>query len=277
MFRALSKNWMPETGPKISESPFQARIKTGLSRADIESLFTGAVPAILVSGYLNHENCRDILAALSVLRMMSYDPQRVEPPIARFGPALNDYRDAGTLSCNYWSDASAARRSWTRAAFDPDPLVLCMSRLAEAWTGSVRPATIGGRKLFAGTIREINHGARVHFDEIVREYPAGLLDHGIVGQLAFNAFLSTPVKGGETVIWRRRWHPNDERARIGYGYDPTVTEGYDYVEVKACVGDAVLFDPRNYHAVIAAGNDARRITLSFFIGLTDREEVLLWS
>jgi|SRR5579872_6993975 len=261
----------------MPDTLFRVRTQTVLSRPDIESLFAGTLAAIFVSGYLSPKNCGDMLVALPHLRLTPYDPQRVDPPIARFGPVLNDYRSAGSLSSDYWPHAAAARNSWVSAGFDPDPLELCVSGLAQAWTGSVRPATVGGRKLFVGSVREINHGAHVHYDELVREYPSGLIDDGIVGQLAFNAYLATPSLGGETIIWRRRWHPDDEAVRIGYGYDRAVTDGYERVELKPATGDAVLFDPRNYHTVTAAQNEARRVSLSFFVGLTGRGEMLLWS
>jgi hypothetical protein len=42
------------------------------------------------------------------------------------------------------------------------------------------------------------------------------------------------------------------------------------------VGDALIFDPRNYHAV-EPGNGARRIAVAFFLTLGAQGELLIWS
>ena len=130
--------------------------------------------------------------------------------------------------------------------------------------------------MFGGIIREINAGARMHFDEIVREMP-GTLDELPIAQLAFNCHLSEPGRGGESVVFRRRWQPSDEEHRDGYGYDPALAAGRPRVEVRAGLGDAVFFDPRNYHLVRPLEGPGRRTTLSFFIGLTGRGSCIIWS
>ncbi|MBV6696137.1 hypothetical protein KV557_03230 [Kitasatospora aureofaciens] len=77
---------------------------------------------------------------------------------------------------------------------------------------------MNGRPLFGGTLREINSGARIHYDEAVREVP-GLFDQHRIAQLAFNTWFLAPESGGETRLWRRRWQPEDEQHRISYGFD----------------------------------------------------------
>ena len=83
-----------------------------------------------------------------------------------------------------------------------EPLVLAMEKISVCWGSDVRKASIGGRPLFAGMIREINEGARIHFDEIEREFPDGLDDTPVV-QLAFNCHLEMPGKGGEATVLER--------------------------------------------------------------------------
>ncbi|GAA2485973.1 hypothetical protein GCM10010393_16330 [Streptomyces gobitricini] len=108
-------------------------------------------------------------------------------------------------SARYWRDAEAARASWQRAGMRPDLITVSLARLGSAWGAAVTPATIGGRAVFGGTLREINAGALVHYDDINREFPTGLFDQEVVAQLAFNVWVSVPVTGGATTVWRHRW------------------------------------------------------------------------
>jgi hypothetical protein len=119
--------------------------------------------AVRVPDFLDTSTCRTAFAALDRLPTADYDPARVPTPIVRFGPALNDYRDeGGRLDAErYWHDADAARAAWQRAGMRPDPIAVSMARLGSAWGAAVAPATIGGRAVFGGTLREINAGTLI--------------------------------------------------------------------------------------------------------------------
>ncbi|MGH8951608.1 MAG: hypothetical protein ACRDX9_09295 [Acidimicrobiia bacterium] len=153
---------------------------------------------------------------------------------------------------------------------------MSLAGIAEAWGRPVQPATVAGRDLFAGTLREINAGARVHYDEVVREFPDGLFDQRVVAQLAFNLDLSVPEAGGQTCVWRRCWSPHDEVHRRGYGYNSEVIIEAQHVTVAPEVGDGVLFNPRHYHAVTAAKR-GRRIAVAFFLAITGGGQLVVWS
>ncbi|MEU1628857.1 hypothetical protein ABZ746_26805 [Streptomyces sp. NPDC020096] len=145
--------------------------------------------------------------------------------IVRFGPALNDFRHPdGSLDADrYWRAAEAARVAWQEAGLRPDPVAVALARWGVAWGAAVVPATIDGRAVFDGTLREINAGALVHFDDVNREFPQGVFDQHITAQLAFNVWVAVPEQGGVTSVWRRRWHAGDEAHRDAYGYTPTVS------------------------------------------------------
>ncbi|WP_239336030.1 hypothetical protein [Frankia sp. CiP3] len=206
-----------------------------------------------------------------------YDPTWVPIRIARFGPALNDYRASdGVLDERYWQAANAARVAWTAARLRPDPVAIALARLGAAWGSAIAPATIGGRPVFGGTLREINAGALVHFDEVVREYPDGLFDQQVIAQLAFNLWVAGPDFGGEATIWRRRWQPEDETHRTDYGYIPAIVQGCQQVSLCSSAGDALLFNAANLHAV-AANPVQRRVAFAFFLGLTVTGTLVFWS
>jgi hypothetical protein len=114
----------------------------------------------------------------------------------------------------------------------------------------------------------------MHFDEVAREFP-GRWDEEPVAQFAFNCHICVPESGGVVTVYRRRWSPNDEQFRLGYGWDPVIAQAEPSLTFRADVGDGVFFDSRNYHTVSPASG--RRITLSFFAGLTVTGELIVWS
>jgi 2OG-Fe(II) oxygenase superfamily len=124
-----------------------------------------------------------------------------------------------------------------------------------------------------GSIR----GFQVHFDDALLEFSDDLLDVPQVAQFAFNLYLSVPERGGETVIWQHRRLPEDESRRLpnSYGYQESVVADTRSVEIKPVVGEALLFDPRNFHAV-RPSEDERRIALGFSIAVTADGSMFTW-
>ncbi|OEJ98109.1 hypothetical protein J116_015990 [Streptomyces thermolilacinus SPC6] len=239
----------------------------------------GTLAAVRVPGFLGPDRCRAVTGALDRLPTAPYDPGRVPTPVLRFGPALNDYRmpGGGLDADRYWAEADAARAAWERAAIRPDPVAHALDRLGEAWGAPAVPATIGGRPAFGGTLREINAGLLMHYDDINREFPDGLFDQDVVAQLAFNLYVSVASGGGATTVWRHRWDPADEDYRDAYGYQPRAVEGCQYVELPPHLGDGLLFDPAHFHAVAPNRGAGRRVAFAFFVGLTSGGRLVVWS
>ncbi|MGW2090154.1 L-gamma-glutamyl-L-propargylglycine hydroxylase BesE [Streptomyces sp. NPDC001880] len=249
----------------------------GFTDRHLAHLASGTLAAVRVPGFLDRPACASVLSGLDRLPTADYDPVRVPTPIVRFGPALNDYRDQdGALDARrYWHDADTARAAWHRAGMRPDPIAVSLARLGSAWGAAVTSATIGGRAVFGGTLREINAGALVHYDSITREFPLGLFDQEVVAQLAFNVWVAVPGSGGATTVWRRRWEPADEMHREAYGYRPETVDGFQQVSLRPALGDALLFNPVNFHAV--EPNPGRRIAFAFFLALTTTGQLIAWS
>jgi hypothetical protein len=248
-------------------------------RSDLAELLGGATAALLVRDFLPEVLCQAAMDGIGdpTFPMAGYDRARVDPPIARFGPVINDYNRECELEPAYWGAASGAGSLWRAAMAGRDPLAASLARLSRAWGAPVGDAVVGGRKLFAGTVREINDGARVHFDDVRREFSPGLFDAGPpIVQLAFNTYLSVPEAGGRTTIWRHRWHPRDDEFRQGYGYADEAVRDDQSLTLLARLGDALLFDPRHFHAV-DPGAGGRRIALAFFLGLSSDGQLYRWS
>uniref|UniRef100_UPI001C2FE072 proline hydroxylase n=1 Tax=Streptomyces sp. TRM64462 TaxID=2741726 RepID=UPI001C2FE072 len=242
-------------------------------------LAAGTLAAVRVPGFLGAAACRAVTDALDRLPVALMDADRVPTPVLRLGPSLNDYRrpGGGLDAERYWPEAEAAHEGWSRAGMDPDPLAVAFERLGTAWGAPVEPATIGGRAVFGGTLREANAGMLMHYDDVNREFPDGLFDQDVVAQLAFNLYVSVPAAGGATSVWRRRWEPGDEGHREAYGFLPSAVEGHQRVDLPPHVGDALLINPVHFHAVAAGTGPGRRIAFAFFLGLTTKGRLVVWS
>ncbi|MFI2027752.1 2OG-Fe(II)-dependent halogenase WelO5 family protein [Streptomyces buecherae] len=255
---------------------FDQLTRDQLKGVDLAQLAAGVLAALRVETFFSMDECSSIMTALQSCEMGSYDEQVVRPRIAKLGPAVYDFYLEGALSDAYWEHAAESTETRRRLLDGRDPLQRAWDLIGAAWGSAVRPATVGQKPLFAGMIREINNGARMHFDEVVRELP-GTFDETPVCQLAFNCHLEMPAQGGEAVVFRRRWNPEDEQHRDGYGYSRSLVENSPRVSVRAETGDAVLFDPRNYHRVEPNAAAGRRATLSFFLGVMADGTLTAWS
>ncbi|MFI6689392.1 proline hydroxylase [Streptomyces sp. NPDC050485] len=266
---------MPRT---MLDPLFTAVDAPAFTESHLARLATGTLAAVRVPGFLTPEQCQAATTAFDRMPTAGYDPLRVPTSILHVGPSLNDYRTlANTLDTSrYWKDADAARSAWHRARMQPDPITVALARLGDAWGTAVTPATIGGRCVFGGTLREMNEGALVHYDEASREYPAGLFDQTVIAQLAFNLWAQAPVMGGATTVWRHRWEPADEQHREAYGYRREAVEGCQHVTLTPRPGDALLFNPANFHAVDPNPGE-RRIAFALFLAITSTGQLINWS
>lgn len=256
---------------------FRVITASEFERQDLADLAAGRCAAIRVPGLLPEVDRADIFAALTRATFESYGTERVDPPVMRFGVGVSDHRDGGAVTDSYWESVARSNIAWADLGLTFDPYALCRDMVGKAWPGGVSVATRRGREMGPGVAREPNQGFRVHFDDASREFDRDFLDHTLIGQFAFNLYLSVPEVGGETVVWRHRWTPGDESFRLphSYGYDEAVVKDAESIEIKPQARDAVLLDPRYFHAV-RPSRDARRIALGFAVGLTDEGSLVTW-
>jgi L-gamma-glutamyl-L-propargylglycine hydroxylase len=262
---------------KLHDPFFFATMATCFTRDHIADLAAGRCAAIQVPDFLPESACTEILDALSKVQFDAYGTKRVYPPVMRFGVGVSDHRQNGVVADSYWAALDTSRLAWLGLGLPDDPFRLCRDLLGTHWPNRVGVGCRDGRELGAGVAREPNQGFVVHFDDAAREFSGNLLDANLVAQFAFNLYLSVPQSGGETVVWRHRWDPADEAFRIphSYGYTNAVVGQAESFELKPSVGLALLFNPRNFHAV-RPSQDSRRIALGFSLGLTDTGDLLAW-
>ncbi|HEX3791372.1 MAG TPA: hypothetical protein VHW44_26155 [Pseudonocardiaceae bacterium] len=254
---------------------FDAAVEQPLTRNTLLRLAAGTLGAIRVPNMLSPEVCAELTANLANAEFDTYDERRIYPPIAKFGPAVYDYYLDGKLRPEYWIDAERAERNWSGIVGSNDPMFSIVDQLVAAWSGPVSRATVNGRELFAGMIRELKGDPRLHFDEVVREFPE-VFDLTPVAQLGFNCYISLPPSGGELNVFRRRWRPDDEHNRVGFGWSQTVVKDEPHLCITPELGEGILFDTRNYH-FITPSTEGRRLTLAFFVGVTADNRLIIWS
>jgi hypothetical protein len=277
-FHLVSRGIGDYVGSVTSHDPFFAAVtSSAFRREQIADLAAGRCAAIQVPDLLSKTICEEIVQALCTVEFESYGRKRVYPPVMRFGVGVSDHRTAGKIADSYWPAIDLDRKAWLDLGLSLDPFLMCRAALGAEWPVAVRVGCNQGREMGAGVAREPNQGFIVHFGDAQREFAGDFLDANLIGQFAFNLYLSVPESGGETVVWRHRWHPGDETYRLpdSYGYDDLVVDDAESFMLKPEVGEALLFDPRNFHAV-RASRDSRRIALGFSIGLTDTGEMLTW-
>ncbi|MGP3953680.1 2OG-Fe(II)-dependent halogenase WelO5 family protein [Streptomyces sp. 7N604] len=264
---------LPE--PVIDDPTFAASsVEEAGARRALQQLAAGTSGAVRWPGLLA-DDLPELVKRVHAPSFEPYDEERLDPPIMKFGPAVFDYYVNGRLHEEYWARAEHARKAWRANFGDADPTRAVLARLDRELGIPVRPATIDGRPLYVGILREFPTGSKIHFDEVAREFP-GRLDEEPIVQLAFNCHITVPDSGGELTVWRHRWVPDDDVRKDGYGWEPGVVSRVPSVTVRAGGGEGVFFDCRNFHQV-AKSYGARRITLSFFMGFTLNGELLVWS
>ena len=256
---------------------FFAVTSTAFHRDLIADLAAGRCAAIRVPDLLPPSVRDEVLAALIDAEFDSYSAERVYPQVMRLGVGVSDYRKEGAVDDTYWNAVEAGRRAWDALGLPFDAFALCREKLGAEWPSTVAVGTRDGKEMGAGVAREPNGGFQVHYDDASREFVGNLLDDGLVAQFAFNLYLSVPESGGETVVWRHRWHPADEAFRLpgSYGFAEGVVGDAESFELTPSPGEALLFDPRYFHAVRPSVG-SRRIALGFSLGLTEDEKILTW-
>jgi hypothetical protein len=260
---------------QLYETMFDVLKTPELIARDFARLSAGTLGSLHLQGLISPARCAEIMELADRLQFDTYDEKRIYPPVTKFGPSAYDYYLNGAFSPDYWEQAEQSDRLWRQIAGDDDPVESILDRFRVALGTEVSRAQVGGRPLFAGMLREFSDGGRMHFDELAREFP-GILDDEPIVQFGFNCHLSVPSSGGELTVYRRRWRPDDDRFRIGYGWDEKIAEREPAATTRALVGDGVLFDSRNYHSIAPCG-PGRRVTLSFFVGVTLAGRVVVWS
>ncbi|MFO0722762.1 MAG: 2OG-Fe(II) oxygenase [Myxococcota bacterium] len=242
----------------------------------LAALCRGEVPAIRVPGLLSAAECASVVQGLPEGAFTSYARTPAFQAFERFGIAQAGY---GTQRRDlYFEHAVAARAERDRliSRAGVDPLGRAMERIRTEAQAQIEIAREpDGREYFAGILRRINGGIRLHADTCRRTDPRWQI-YGCQAQLSLNVYL-TDFQGGTCVIYERLHEAaDDDTVPAGsYIYDRGLVSGARQVRVAPQCGDLLLFNSRCYHEVEAAGSD--RLSYAAFVGLLSDRRFLVWA
>jgi len=249
-------------------------IQRKLTRESFDLLAENRIPLLRIENFATRSECEKLVEEASALGFGDY--RDVEPKIGRIGSTVFEYDRLSKAA--YFADIEKAiqlRDGMFRRSFDP---LRRMIELIETNTGY--PAGIAeepdGSVYYAGLIRRIERGTLLHIDYAPAEQTGWQICQ-IEQQLSWNLYLKVDdERGGTTTIYRRQWRRGDDDLRQGgYGFHPTVVHRAQRADFRPVVGDAVLFNTRNYH--IVAESVGQRVTVTSAIGIMPDKRVLLWS
>lgn len=248
---------------------------------DLAALAGGRLLALRVPGYVAPALCRR--HARTILRHPALAPHGNVVAHRRIGMLQYEAMLGPLAEARYHAEA-ADSLALVRAVFAPfaSPMDRLRVALDETWPSGATLARLGGRRMFAGTLRvfDSGQGADAHSDflpaDIGRDDP---LCAAMTGQLAANVYLATPPAGGELEIWELRLDGDQYDAMEipgGYGLRRELLPP-PAVMLRPLPGELILLDSTRVHAILPAGGGPR-ISLSCFIGVSGADRPLaIWS
>lgn len=204
------------------------------------------------------------------------------PDIGKLGSPFYDTVGDAELELAYWRDAASWNRT-VRSVFAPSmsPIDRVHVELDESWPGGLHLLrNSNGEPAFAGLARVFGDGAQAlpHVDRLEWDAPPHRVDIVPKKQIAMNVYLEMPRQGGELVIWNYKPNRHEhERLRIpgSYGLDRAKLPEPAHV-ITPSVGELIVFDAQNVHAVQPSWRTPR-VTVSFFIIVSSTREAFMYS
>ena len=249
-------------------------VVNGLTKDSLNLLFRNMIPYIRIPNFATPDECETLTRQAS---NHGFSPYRgVEPTINRIGNTVFEYDKISKE--RYFEDVEKTIPVQNRIfseAFNP---LKRLVDLVQDETG-VRPVIAknrDGKPYYAGLIRRIENGTLIHVDYAPTEQNAWEVCD-VISQLSWNLYLrvSDPSEG-HTRIYNKQWEIGHRRFREGsYGYASDVVTGCESAAFEPTVGDLVIFNTRNFHAVESTKGE--RVTVTSALGLMPDGRLVLWS
>jgi hypothetical protein len=247
---------------------------------DLVALMSGQLLAIRRKNYFPADKCQDL--ADKLLGSHLYGRYRNAPEIGRVGVAFFECQADEASRKRYEENAV----TWIRELRDRcSPFLSPFDRfrleLDEAWAAGAHLNALHNVKMFGGLVRHFDEGseAEAHQDVLEWDEPGAGALTGIVGQLAWNTYLTVPSKGGTLSLWEMSFSKEEyEERKISdsYGLRRQMLPEPAAVLTPE-VGEMILFNSGRVHAVdrIECGS---RVTWSAFAGYGGiHDPILIWS
>ena len=235
--------------------------------AILASLWKGAAPYAAFPGFLDESECLEITTALEtapkttfrsgnalVSTLGVYLPDAVNDPPAYFSRAAELEPFIASVLNHGHGDVRDRIRLMFESHFNRPVIAAIDPEGQEYGQGSLR-------------IHGSGAGASVHRD-VVSVDAAGWNIAEMGAQFSAVLMLQPPEAGGELVVYRQRWQPEDDaefKNKGAKGWDPRVVAGAQVATYAAAVGDLYIFNPTQYHEVPLTSGESDRISMQFFM------------
>jgi hypothetical protein len=158
-----------------------------------------------------------------------------------------------------------------------DPVFSVINFLTQFFGEKVSIAEQNGQQYNFAIVRDLKSSALLHAD-YAGFSPEYWSISKVIAQYGWNIYLTDPGEGGELIIYNKPWEEmTDEKYYMEttrYGYQKEVVAHAESVSVFPKAGLLVFFNSRNFHEIKASAQS--RVTVGGHIGLTAKEELLLW-
>lgn len=250
--------------------------KYDFAEVNCDSLFSGKVPAIILKEFYDKSSCDSIVN--KILKITSNCSQKEN--LKHIGPFLMAYT---TNKKEYFIQSKKSEKEFSEIFLkNENPTSKIFSILKSIFPHSeINLATESGKKFspFVIRIHESGKSIPIHKDYVSyegKEYSVSNIDH----QLSCILHLQESEKGGDLVIYDKKWKKHDERFRnIDFGYSSKVISSETFSILSNFEpGDLVLINPLYYHKVTKIQGPTSRITLGMFLGFSNNEQkIVSWA
>lgn len=251
-----------------------------LSKTDLLKIFSNEILAIRVPNYYSKELCQESLKKL--MQTNSIEHYENAPSIGRKGMAFYETENIKEKVEKYY-DTAKININEIRQIFYPNlsPLDKLRLELQEVWNYGANIENIHNRKMFVGLCRILEpnvdflpHQDIFHLDSVNNEQAKSLK-----AQIAVNIYLDIDSQpGGEINLWSFGFSDQEyphmlDNNSYGISFNKLPPP---LLSIKPRIGELILFNARNLHAVRSSKNV--RVSIACFVGYRDYNQPLTyWS
>lgn len=256
----------------MRSAPWAGVEKASLCQADLMSLLAGEIAFIRVGGFLGAPWCADrsrhfMRSRPSIFESRTYNGNTTLVLGTLFGHDNEYFSKSDRLS-------ERIRDFWRGGENPSEKLRQCLER-ALGWRAV--EAREGPQPYLSSVILGSSPGTfgPLHCDKLIESASNFIYRFSLL--LSWNAYFSAPSSGGELVIHRKRYRPEDDAFLAEKRAPTALVNDFERVVLRVKAGDLVIFDPGHYHQILKVDGAEPRISAHSFIGVEPaRKEFSFW-
>lgn len=240
------------------------------SYENVRRLINGEIPAVRLKDFARREEVHALLSAYGEMLQRSNSIEEV----TRIG--ISQYQEGVRGDKRSYFELAKrlkpVQQQIFSSSFNPNTRIVNALKMLGFDVKYFKEPGFGA--YHTGNIK-VRHGTTpVHIDFAPQDSTGWLVGQADC-QLAWNLYLNEPA-GGKLRIWHKQWQPDDDcyLERTSYCYRAEVVEGVDSVAISPVIGDVILINSRNYHAVEKCDD---RKAYGCFISVFSGDRLRLWS